>query len=141
MDALAPSTIVRLYEADNEAAAMRLASADSALMARSGYAIASERWTEGGRPPTEGTRGLRGRAMILGSVAILLAFLALAWAWRESSAQQGTAAWTIVVPPFLLVAVILGLVAAVIARRLTGERHHGRLEVTWKRSGAAPTAR
>lgn len=141
MDALSPSTIVRLYEADSEAAAKRLASADSALMAKNGYVTASERWTEGGRPPAEGSRELRGRAMILGSVAILLAFLAIAWAWQESSSQQGSAAWTIVLPPFLVVAGILGLLAAVIARRLTRERHHGRLEVTWRRAAATSTAR
>jgi len=140
MNVLAPSSIVRLYEADSEAAAKRLASADAVLMAKSGYVAASERWTEGGRPLAEGSRGLRGRAVILGSVAILLAFLAIAWAWQESSSQQGSAAWTIVLPPFLVVAGILGLLTAVIARRLTRERHHGRLEVTWRKPAASPPA-
>jgi hypothetical protein len=140
MDALGPSTIVRLYEADSEAVAERLASSDSARMAERGYVTTSARWTEGGRPLTEGTEGLRGRAVILGSVAVLLAILALSWAWWEST-SEASEAWVIVLPAFLVVAGVLGLVSAAIARRLTAERHHGRLEVTWKRTGGASPAR
>ena len=140
MDAPGPSLIVRLYEADSEAAAKRLAAADSSRMAARGYVTTSARWTEGGMPPAEGTRGMRGRAMMLGSVAILLTILALSWAWRQSTLQDN-GAWIFVLPLFLVVAGILGLGAAALARRLTAERRHGRLEVTWRRTGSASTAR